>query len=740
MNKEVNQERKSKLVKLPLFWWIMGAVLSTAILITIAVTYPLNFESSLVASSSNQQSNTSSSEVTTTSLSLVGIEVDKLPSKLNYSAIDTIETSGGELRLVFSDYSVRYVSMNDNMIDTTRLNTSSVGTTRVTLSYSFNGDTLFTSYNVNIVPFVINPTSLSIDIASSDVLLDQVVNLNYIIEPSNASYSNIVWSSSNPLIASVDNNGLVTPKNIGEVVITATVDNNLTATSRLNIVAGVVEVIETVELIVDPIILGLVESGWIPVVTAQDLDMVDGYLFGNNQPATSYTFGIGTGVTKTILAANYSSLEESKFILVNNIDLSNYNNGLWVPIKTMKDGFIFDGNDKTISNLKINSENQSELGLFSRIDDSEIYDLTLSTHLEGIIGFNILGTLSGLSNSSIITNVNVTYSKIFSPVGSSGAIGGLIGSSTNDQISNSSTNIEIIAVRDSGGLVGYSQTSKINNSSTTGSIFISGTSAGGIAGVLLGQTSNRAKIINSTSAITINGNNNLGGLVGFGSKLDITGSSTFTSSAKGAVYGYSQIGGLAGTLYDSTITNSISNSKVFGFTSLGGLVGEAILEGVGAVSTITGSTASGDVNGDGTNVGFLVGRNDTTTLTNNVINNSILENLTPININYLILIRQPVTNAVPVTAAIRSIDNSQFSTGPITWSPAIVDNKFAPGTVYTATINITSVVSGFRLSADNGIGGGPGVPANFFKIYGATSVTNAASSGVITAVFPATLG
>jgi hypothetical protein len=32
------------------------------------------------------------------------------------------------------------------------------------------------------------------------------------------------------------------------------------------------------------------------------------------------------------------------------------------------------------------------------------------------------------------------------------------------------------------------------------------------------------------------------------------------------------------------------------------------------------------------------------------------------------------------------------------------------------------------------------VPANFFKIYGATSVTNAASSGVITAVFPATLG
>ena len=733
MNKEVNQERKSKLVKLPLFWWSIGGVITVALLISAAVAFPLNFETSLVVSSSSQQSNTSSSEVTTTSLSLIGIEVDKLPNKLNYSAIDTIETSGGMLRVVFSDYSVRYVSMNDNMIDITRLNTSSVGTTRVTLSYSFNGDTLFTSYNVNIVPFVINPTSLSLDIASSDVLLDQVVNLNYIIEPSNATYSNVMWSSSNPLIATVDNNGLVTPKNIGEVVITATVDGRLTATSRLNVVAGVVEVIEAVELIVDPIILGLVESGWIPVVTAQDLDMIDGYLFDGNQPATSYTFGIGTGVTKTILAANYSSLETSKFILVNNIDLSNYNNGLWVPIKSMYDGFIFDGNDKTISNLKINS--QDHLGLFSRLYDSEIYDLTLSTHVDGIIGRYFIGNLSGESNSSIITNVNVTYSKIFSPIG--GDIGGLIGTSNNDQIFNSSTNIEVITTGNTGGIIGWSQSTKVYNSSTSGSIFISGSGAGGIAGVLSGAISNRAKIIDSTSAITINGNSSLGGLVGFGSRLDITDSSTFTSSAKGAVYGFSEIGGLAGSLYDSTVTDSISNSKVFGKNSLGGLVGQAILEGVGAVSTITGSTASGDVNGNGTNIGFLVGINVNTTLTDNVINNFILSNLTPINVNYLILIRQPVSNAVPRTTA---IVNSQFSTGTITWSPAIVDNKFAPGTVYTATINITTVVSGFRLSEVTGIGGGPGVPVNFFKIYGATSVTNAASSGVITAVFPATLG
>jgi hypothetical protein len=245
MNKKNNQQRNNKKTKLALFWWCIGGVITIALLISAAVAFPLNFETSLVVSSSNQQSNSSSGEVTTTSLSLVGIEVDKLPSKLTYSAIDTIETNGGILRVVFSDYSVRYVSMNDNMIDTTRLNTSSIGTSRVTLSYSFNGDTLFTSYNVNIVPFVINPISLSLDIASSDVLIDQVVNLNYIIEPSNATYSSIVWSSSNPLIATVDNNGLVTPKNVGEVVITATLDNKLTASSKITVIPVVSIVIET---------------------------------------------------------------------------------------------------------------------------------------------------------------------------------------------------------------------------------------------------------------------------------------------------------------------------------------------------------------------------------------------------------------------------------------------------------------------------------------------------------------
>ena len=83
----------------------------------------------------------------------------------------------------------------------------------------------------------------------------------------------------------------------------------------------------------------------------------------------------------------------------------------------------------------------------------------------------------------------------------------------------------------------------------------------------------------------------------------------------------------------------------------------------------------------------------------------------------------PVTGATP-TAAIA--DTTEY-TATIAWSPA--DNPFAASTVYTATITITPK-AGYTLT---------GVTANFFTVAGATSATNAAGSGVVTAVFSACL-
>lgn len=84
----------------------------------------------------------------------------------------------------------------------------------------------------------------------------------------------------------------------------------------------------------------------------------------------------------------------------------------------------------------------------------------------------------------------------------------------------------------------------------------------------------------------------------------------------------------------------------------------------------------------------------------------------------------PVVGETPVTAI---TEGKQF-TGTVTWSPDLVDGKFGPQTVYTATVTLTPKV-GYKLD---------GVAANFFTVAGATSVSNGANSGVVTAVFPAT--
>ena len=86
----------------------------------------------------------------------------------------------------------------------------------------------------------------------------------------------------------------------------------------------------------------------------------------------------------------------------------------------------------------------------------------------------------------------------------------------------------------------------------------------------------------------------------------------------------------------------------------------------------------------------------------------------------------PVTGAVPDL----TVDATVQYTGKTTWSPAVV-GTFAAGTVYTATITLTPK-AGYTLT---------GVLANFFEVLGigTGTDTNPANSGVVTAIFDATL-
>jgi hypothetical protein len=88
-------------------------------------------------------------------------------------------------------------------------------------------------------------------------------------------------------------------------------------------------------------------------------------------------------------------------------------------------------------------------------------------------------------------------------------------------------------------------------------------------------------------------------------------------------------------------------------------------------------------------------------------------------------ITPPVTGAAPVT----TITPTNQYTGSVTWTPIISGSTFAPVTQYTATITLTAL-QGYIFE---------GMSANTFNVAGANSVNNAANSGVVTAVFPATI-
>jgi len=99
---------------------------------------------------------------------------------------------------------------------------------------------------------------------------------------------------------------------------------------------------------------------------------------------------------------------------------------------------------------------------------------------------------------------------------------------------------------------------------------------------------------------------------------------------------------------------------------------------------------------------------------------------TAVNLKAIAGVTAPATGATAVTAI---TETAQY-TGTVTWSPALDGGKFAASTAYKATITLTPK-AGYTLA---------GVAADYFTVAGATPVTNAANSGVISATFPATGG
>jgi len=204
---------------------------------------------------------------------------------------------------------------------------------------------------------------------------------------------------------------------------------------------------------------------------------------------------------------------DKHFIQIADIDLNiapyNTGNG-WVPIGTQSAQFTgsFNGNEKTIKNLYINSTTESS-GLFGYVYSSySIENMRLENVNVQSTG-NYTGALAGQSTCTI-RNTYVTGS-----VKGVKVTGGLVGTNAG-QIERSYSSATVQGTEAVGGLVGYNF-SNITNAYARGNVK-GEKSVGGLIGICDGSLN--VKQVFSTGSVA--GSQQVGGLVG-----DITGSPIF---------------------------------------------------------------------------------------------------------------------------------------------------------------------------------------------------------------------
>ena len=176
-------------------------------------------------------------EVTGITLSVTNAKMS-VGKSLNLKSRMTINPSNA------TNQNVTWTSSNPSVatVDSNGLvTTKAVGIATITVK-SNNGKTATCKVTVTNSP--IEVTGVSLKITSITMNVEKTLNLKsrLTITPSNATNQTVTWTSSNPSVATVDSNGLVTTKAVGTAIITVKSNNGKTATCKITVTGGKVEV------------------------------------------------------------------------------------------------------------------------------------------------------------------------------------------------------------------------------------------------------------------------------------------------------------------------------------------------------------------------------------------------------------------------------------------------------------------------------------------------------------------
>ena len=244
------------------------------------------------------------------------------------------------------------------------------------------------------------------------------------------------------------------------------------------------------------------------------------YLIGNLEELKWFRDDVNAG----------NSYSKKYVKLTANIDL---NNEEWTPIGNSSNKFkgIFDGGEKTISNLSITGNN-SDVGFFGFTTDGEIKNLTLNN--AKVSGRLDVGALAGTPYTSKYTNINLTGHV---EINGFSYVGGLGGKNAYADWTDVTINVD--------------NTSYVNANSVEGEVAYR-TYVGGVIG-FMGEGGH--KLTNITSNIDVTGSTiDVGGIVGiahYGNVLkNISCSGDVTLTNAESLSDAREVGGIAGVWHN----------------------------------------------------------------------------------------------------------------------------------------------------------------------------------------------
>lgn len=261
----------------------------------------------------------------------------------------------------------------------------------------------------------------------------------------------------------------------------------------------------------------------------------------------------------------------------------NFNNTSITPIGGNASRFSgqYDGNNKSLQNIKIEVDGQFAAPFAYLVGDAEIKNLTVSgsiTKTETTTN-SLAGSIAGILNGNAKVTGCTSSATILSTATYTGGIAGRLYSSTAG-ISGCVNNGEVSGSGNVGGIVGQINNGTVSSCDNTGKVAASGDRVGGIAGHLNNASASISKCNNTgevNGRVSSGNAAHAGGIVGqiSNGKVDNCINRADVSAVNNVGTASSEVGGITGKISGGTISAcySATAKTISGASRVGGIAG-----------------------------------------------------------------------------------------------------------------------------------------------------------------------